>query len=132
MKLLYITILVLAVTISSCSKSSNAVAVAKSATPAPEQHAATSPAPVARFTLGGVQDNAVKELVPLAIENLSENGDSYFWDFGDGNTSTLKTPDFNFNMHGQYTITLMVKNKAGMVTEYTSQPITVICCRSIH
>ncbi|MEO5892704.1 MAG: PKD domain-containing protein, partial [Ferruginibacter sp.] len=38
---------------------------------------------------------------------------TYAWDFGDGKTSTLKTPSHIFNVRGTYTVTLTVTSSEG-------------------
>ncbi|MCF6364773.1 MAG: T9SS type A sorting domain-containing protein [Bacteroidales bacterium] len=42
--------------------------------------------------------------------NLSANADSYFWDFGDGTTSTEINPRHNFPNPGIYTVSLFSSN----------------------
>ncbi len=56
----------------------------------------------------------IKEALPGAITfiNTSENADNFIWDFGDGTTSTLKSPIKVFNKTGNYNVTLTAKNKA--------------------
>ena len=44
---------------------------------------------------------------PLTLENTSENGLSYFWNFDDGETSTQKYPVHEFIRTGNYTICLV-------------------------
>ncbi len=41
------------------------------------------------------------------------NANSWSWDFGDGTTSTLKSPNHTYNNPGQYTITLAVTTNSG-------------------
>jgi PKD repeat protein len=43
---------------------------------------------------------------PIVFENLSLNGCTYDWDFGDGNTSNLETPTHIYTSTGTYNITL--------------------------
>ncbi len=45
--------------------------------------------------------------------NLSQGADSYFWDFGDGETSTLENPAHTFPMQGTYVVTLVAFNECG-------------------
>ncbi len=45
--------------------------------------------------------------------NRSEGGDSYFWDFGDGNTSTEFEPIHQYERAGTYDVTLIVTNQYG-------------------
>ncbi len=44
---------------------------------------------------------------------------SYTWNFGDGNNSTLKDPQYSFNKKGIYTVSLQVTNSAGCVANST-------------
>jgi len=50
---------------------------------------------------------------PVYCINLSENADSYLWDFGDGITSDETNPHYNYTLPGEYIITLIAKNKYG-------------------
>lgn len=52
---------------------------------------------------------------PLKVDfvNSSQNATSYLWDFGNGNTSTLKNPGAVYNLSGNYTITLIAYNNIG-------------------
>lgn len=45
------------------------------------------------------------------INNLSCNGEDFFWDFGDGNTSTDENPNHMYDAPGFYQITLEVSNE---------------------
>lgn len=51
-------------------------------------------------------------VIPLSIafNNQTINGLNYFWDFGDGNTSTEKNPTHNYTEFGYYTVTLMASS----------------------
>ena len=60
--------------------------------------------PVADFTATPLTGQA-----PLTVvfENLTYgNADSYFWDFGDGNSSTEENPTHDYLSPGAYTVTL--------------------------
>lgn len=48
-------------------------------------------------------------IAPLTVtfSNLSSHGISYFWDFGDGTTSTLATPTHTYTQNGNYTVKLV-------------------------
>lgn len=51
--------------------------------------------------------------INVALQNQSTNANSYFWDFGDGETST-EVSDFNFYLDaGAYTVTLIATNNNG-------------------
>jgi hypothetical protein len=45
----------------------------------------------------------------------------YFWDFGDGNTSTLEAPEHIYSQDGAYDVRLIVKGPACYPQEYTQQ-----------
>lgn len=42
----------------------------------------------------------------FTFTNLSINADSYLWDFGDGNVSTLENPTYTYSSNATYTVTL--------------------------
>lgn len=46
---------------------------------------------------------------PFTVDfsNISINGTSFEWDFGDGNTSTALNPTHTYNAYGSYTVTLI-------------------------
>lgn len=48
----------------------------------------------------------------VSFKNESNNGLNYFWDFGDGITSTDENPVHTYNSQGTYTVTLMVDGGA--------------------
>lgn len=69
----------------------------------------TNPLPVAEFiwfASGSV----------VQFSNLSTNGTSYSWNFGDGSTSTDQNPVHTYAAGGTYTVTLVVTNACGSDT----------------
>ncbi|MFP4060395.1 MAG: PKD domain-containing protein [Bacteroidales bacterium] len=50
--------------------------------------------------------------------NLSDNGDIYLWDFGDGNTSTEMSPKHEYKEEGVYSVTLQVWTNKGCFDLY--------------
>ena len=46
--------------------------------------------------------------LPVQTRNASSNYTSSFWNFGDGNTSTIDTPFHSYTIPGQYFLTLVV------------------------
>ena len=46
--------------------------------------------------------------ISLKANNKSSNGQSYYWDFGNGTTSTQAEPEFFYDHSGEYTIRLSV------------------------
>jgi len=54
----------------------------------------------------------------ISTTNLSTNGVSYSWDFGDGGTSTATNPTYTYNNNGTYTITLYATDNMGNTDWY--------------
>lgn len=50
---------------------------------------------------------------PVQFDNDSENANEFFWDFGDGNTSTDFEPEHIYSSPGTYTVTLYASDTAG-------------------
>jgi PKD repeat protein len=53
---------------------------------------------------------------PLTVvfKNTSKNADDFFWNFGNGKTSSEKNPKIQFSEAGQYTVTLTATNSKGL------------------
>jgi hypothetical protein len=132
MKQLSILIVLSAIIISSCQKNKEGASVV---TPPVTPATPVAPAPTASFkitsTLATGTHN-VQELKTMVFENDSENGDSYFWDFGNGTYSTEKVPSNIMLWPCQTTLTvkLTVTSRDGKVATY-SDPYNVICYRMI-
>lgn len=62
----------------------------------------------------------------LLITNKSENAVSYHWDFGNGDSSTEAQPNYEYEIHGYYTITLTITDSKGNIEE-SSEEILVLC-----
>lgn len=60
------------------------------------------------------------------FENTSSYGDEYFWNFGDGSTSTEKSPTHYYMQKGCYTVTLKVTNSC-FPEGYTIKSVIAIC-----
>lgn len=57
-------------------------------------------------------DFQIKEKwLSITLSNRSSGGTKYYWDFGDGNSSTKKNPKHYYRKSGKYTVTLYVKSK---------------------
>lgn len=72
---------------------------------------ASAASPSANFT-----SNTTNGFAPLTVQfndTSSGNSTSWNWDFGDGNTSTLKNPTHTYNAVGAYTVKLNVSNSDG-------------------
>ena len=72
--------------------------------------------PTASFTFTQYCDSVI-------FTNTSTGGNSYQWNFGDGNNSVLTNPSHNYNTAGTYTVTLIVIN--GSCNDTVSQTLTV-------
>ena len=71
--------------------------------------------PVADFAY-----SAEKQVAPASIkfENNSKEAESYFWDFGDGTTSTDASPNHTFTASGNYNVQLKAfKGKKETISE---------------
>jgi cyclophilin family peptidyl-prolyl cis-trans isomerase len=62
--------------------------------------------PLAKFIIEADDKKAPSKIV---FNNSSEKAESYFWDFGDGNTSTEESPEHKFYLSGQYNVKLVAK-----------------------
>ena len=60
----------------------------------------------------------------VSFTNTSVRADTYSWDFGDGNTSTVQSPTHTYVNEGTYTVTLVTSNACGSST--TSSTIIVV------
>ncbi|MFH2095747.1 MAG: PKD domain-containing protein, partial [Bacteroidota bacterium] len=56
---------------------------------------------------------------PIKCTNLSENANSYIWNFGDGGSSTEKNPTYYYTEEGEYDITLEAKSEDNCLDIYT-------------
>ena len=129
MKRFYTCLILIAVIVTSCQKDKG---TSNSVTGPSNQPEAVKP-PTANFKISNeVSPGNVWEAQTLNVVNTSQNGDSYSWDFGNGITSTEKTPS-NFSLAPcglTYTVTLTVKNKSGQSANY-SVPYFVYCSRGM-
>ena len=62
--------------------------------------------PVSSYTYSANQ-------LAYTFTSTSTGATSYFWNFGDGNTSTLQNPTHTYATSGTYTVTLIVYNTCG-------------------
>lgn len=72
-------------------------------------------------TAGAVPPSAGFDIAQSSVDyleytftNTSTDGETYLWDFGDGNTSTDESPTHVYATHDVYTVTLEVTNAAGL------------------
>ena len=61
----------------------------------------------------------------VSFSNLSVGANSYLWDFGDGNTSTLNNPTHMFTIPGIYQVSLISSSIEGCIDSTTST-ITIL------
>lgn len=53
------------------------------------------------------------------ISSVASGSNSYFWKFGDGNTSVLENPTHRYGASGNYTVTLIATTNYGYVDSFT-------------
>lgn len=63
--------------------------------------------------------------IPITFQNLTINGDTYEWDFDDGNTSTLVHPNNTFLDPGTYVVTLIATDEKGC-KDTIQKPIVIL------
>lgn len=82
---------------------------------------------VAQTPVASFQVSAAQGCSPLNVQftNTSQNAVSYFWSFGNGNTSTQQNPSNIFTQAGSYNSTLTVTSSSGQTSSY-SLNITVV------
>ncbi len=75
----------------------------------------TKSLPTPLITVAGFSPSAVSGCNPFTVTftDSSLNPTSWFWDFGDGNLSTLQNPVHTFLNAGNYTITLITTSASG-------------------
>ena len=61
----------------------------------------------------------------ITFNNRTINGDTYEWDFGDGNTSTAKNPTHAYDSIGTYKVTLSAQPKNGNAPSIFARNIEV-------
>lgn len=64
-----------------------------------------------------VPDSAIPNSVIVYNTSTGTNL-TYFWDFGDGNTSTLSSPNYSYTTSGPFQLCLTVDDGAGCVSTY--------------
>ncbi len=81
-----------------------------------------APTPVASFSA-----NIKSGVSPLAVtfSNSSKDATSYVWNFGDGQTSTAKTPKHTYSTPGTYSVKLTASGEGGSAVSYQGQFISV-------
>lgn len=68
--------------------------------------------------------NFTNNLTTVNFSNQSTGGTSYFWDFGDGQTSTQLSPTHTYATFGSYTVCLISTNSCGSDTSCSTINVT--------
>lgn len=63
--------------------------------------------------------------LPITFQNLTENGVTYEWEFGEGSTSTMVHPNNVYMTPGTYDVTLIATDEKGCVDSIT-KPIVIL------
>ncbi len=82
------------------------------------------PSPRAYFDVSPVKVYVNDEEVRLF--NLTEGGDSFIWEFGDGDTSHLRDPYHKYTTEGLYDITLHAYSANGCYDTYVKSPAVTV------
>lgn len=77
--------------------------------------------PVASFDYSPKENIRIND--EIKFSNNSENSNLYFWDFGDGTTSTLKEPTHVFESYRSFNVTLISTNEG--LSDTISNTITL-------
>jgi PKD repeat protein len=74
--------------------------------------------PIANFNYSGGST--------ISFANTSTNGVTYFWDFGDGNTSTLENPNNTYASNNTYPVKLIIFSSDSCFSDTITQNGTII------
>ncbi len=85
----------------------------------PEETPPPAPKPVASFDFDA--PDSTKRAVQF--RNTSQNAQNYYWDFGDGQASTLDNPKHEYQQAGTYTVRLNAIGEGG--TDKTAKTIAI-------
>ena len=72
-----------------------------------------------------ISSHTLFEGLPVTFQNLTTGGVTYFWTFGDGNSSTMVHPNNTYQVPGTYTVTLIATNQLGC-KDTVSKPIIIL------
>ncbi len=75
--------------------------------------------PIANFAVLQKED---KVPATVSFENQSEKAESYYWDFGDGKSSTEESPEHRYYLSGKYNVELKAK-KGGKESKFSKEII---------
>lgn len=77
------------------------------------------PTPIANFSYS--PSHIIKVGTTVYFSNESTNAETYYWNFGDGQTSSMKNPTHSYRTSGYKTVTLIAYSKSGNKTaEHTA------------
>lgn len=79
--------------------------------------------PEASFIISNSEPNVNEEVV---FTNLSVEGNTYEWNFGDGKTSEEFSPSHSYSKTGNYTVKLTAYSKNGKKSDEYTRQLTVI------
>ena len=79
------------------------------------------PTPQASFS---VPVNSGCQPLTINFSNASSNGNYFYWNFGDGGTSSLQSPTYTFPDSGTFIVTLIVSNSFNC-SDTTNTVVTV-------
>ena len=77
------------------------------------------------ISLNSDGDNELTIYSKITFQNLTVDGDSYQWDFGDGNTSNSNSPEHQYANPGVYSVQLKAYSENGKKVSTKIQEITV-------
>jgi gliding motility-associated-like protein len=77
--------------------------------------------PIADFI---ISSHILFEDLPITFQNLTVGGNTYVWEFGDGQSSTLVHPNNTYDVPGTYYVTLIATNSIGC-KDTVVKPITI-------
>ncbi len=63
--------------------------------------------------------------IPMTFQNLTENGVTYEWEFGEGSTSSMTHPNNVYTESGTYDVTLIATDEKGCIDSIT-KPIIIL------
>ncbi|MCB9233222.1 MAG: PKD domain-containing protein [Bacteroidia bacterium] len=78
-----------------------------------------------QFCSSAIGFNFSTTLLDATFQNFSDPG-TYYWDFGDGNSSSANSPTHTYASPGTYSVTLTLTDSCGVFTK--SQLVTVTNC----
>ena len=74
------------------------------------------PSPTANFTANPLEVNIPQS--EITFTNTSTGANTYFWNFGDGDTSTTKNPKHTYTEPNNYQVTLIAINNFGCIDTF--------------